>query len=97
MLKVVFCVAYFFVNVATFRGKCGRITGVPVIVNSLDNLPSNFDSLGARMDNAALLSEAGVPVILTSGGGPNARKSRQVAGVAIKINKFNFICRASIS
>lgn len=34
--------------------------GIPVIVNPMENLPSNFDQLGARLDNPALLAEAGV-------------------------------------
>ncbi len=56
---------------------------IPVIVNSLDNLPADFDSLGARMDNAALLNKAGVTVMFTSGETHNARKVRQVAGNAV--------------
>ncbi len=35
---------------------------IPVIVDPQDNLPANFDQLGARLDNAALLHEAGVTV-----------------------------------
>ena len=35
---------------------------IPVIVDPEDNLPANFDQLGARLDNAALLHEAGVTV-----------------------------------
>jgi len=35
---------------------------VPVVVDPQDNLPANFDQLGARLDNAALLHEAGVTV-----------------------------------
>ena len=35
---------------------------IPVIVDPQDNLPGNFDQLGARLDNAALLHEAGVTV-----------------------------------
>lgn len=56
--------------------------GVPVILNALDNLPADFDSLGARLDNAATLHEAGVTVIFSSGETHNARKVRQVAGNA---------------
>ena len=56
--------------------------GVPVILNALDNLPADFDSLGARLDNAASLHEAGVTVIFSSGETHNARKVRQVAGNA---------------
>ena len=57
--------------------------GIPVLVNALSNLPSSFDQLGARLDNAALLSEAGVTVSFTGAGSHNARKLRQVAGNAV--------------
>lgn len=56
---------------------------IPVVLNSLDNLPADFDSLGSRMDNAALLNKAGVAVMFSSGETHNARKVRQVAGVAV--------------
>ena len=56
---------------------------VPVILNSLDNLPADFDSLGARLDNATLLHSAGVQVLFTSYETHNARKVRQVAGNAV--------------
>lgn len=56
---------------------------IPVMVNGLDNLPADFDSLGARLDNAALLSEAGVTVMFTSDETHNARKIRQGAGTAV--------------
>lgn len=56
---------------------------VPVIINALDNLPADFDSLGARLDNAALLDAAGVTVMFSSGETHNARKVRQVAGNAV--------------
>ena len=57
--------------------------GVPVVLNALDNLPGSFDGLGARLDNAALLYEAGVTVLFTSGETHNARKLRQVVGNAV--------------
>jgi len=57
--------------------------GVPVVINALDNLPESFDALGARLDNAALLHEAGVTVLFTSGETHNARKVRQVAGNSV--------------
>ena len=57
--------------------------GVPVALNALDNLPADFDSLGARLDNAALLHAAGVPVMFTEGRAPDARKVRQLAGNAV--------------
>jgi len=56
---------------------------VPVILNSLDNLPADFDSLGARMDNAALLHQAGVSILFSSGETHNSRKVRQLAGNAV--------------
>ena len=57
--------------------------GIAVMVNGLDNLPSNFDALGSRLDNAALLHSAGVQVLFTSGETHNARKIRQGAGTAV--------------
>ncbi|MCH1460588.1 MAG: amidohydrolase family protein [Luminiphilus sp.] len=56
---------------------------IPVMINGLDNLPSNFDALGSRLDNAALLHDAGVQVLFTSGETHNARKVRQGAGTAV--------------
>jgi imidazolonepropionase-like amidohydrolase len=56
---------------------------VPVIVQVLQNLPGNFERLGARYENAALLRRAGVQVILTSGDTHNARNLRQEAGNAV--------------
>jgi hypothetical protein len=59
--------------------------GVPVLLDPLLNLPGNFDQLGARLDNAAILHDAGVTVAFTGGGDAphNARKLRQAAGVAV--------------
>jgi imidazolonepropionase-like amidohydrolase len=57
--------------------------GAPVILNPLQNLPSNFDMLGSRLDNAALLQAAGVQVIIGGAGSHNARKQRQLAGNAV--------------
>lgn len=60
--------------------------GVPVLLDPLVNLPSSFDRLGARLDNAALLHEAGVTVAFSgfgTFGTHNARKQRQAAGNAV--------------
>lgn len=57
--------------------------GVPVILDVLDNLPLNYDRLGARLDNAALLYAAGVTVLFTAEDSHNARLLRQVAGNAV--------------
>jgi type IV secretory pathway protease TraF len=56
---------------------------VPVMLNPLQNLPSNFDSLGSRLDAAAILDAAGVTVIISGAGSHNARKQRQMAGNAV--------------
>jgi hypothetical protein len=58
---------------------------VPVLVSGLDNIPSTFDALGARQENAALLRRAGVPVVITAGAVEtfNVRNVRQHAGNAV--------------
>ena len=61
------------------------VAKVPVILYSLQNLPSSFDAIGSRLDNAALLHQAGVPVIFSDFefASHNARKVRQEAGNAV--------------
>jgi imidazolonepropionase-like amidohydrolase len=56
---------------------------IPVVVRVLENLPGSFERLGARYENAALMRQAGVQVILTSGDTHNARNIRQEAGTAV--------------
>ena len=57
---------------------------VPVMVNPHANLPARFSALGARADSAALLADAGVPVIISTFGTHNVRKLRQMAGNAVR-------------
>lgn len=57
---------------------------VPVIVNAMLNLPYRFEMLGARADNASMLADAGVPVILSSFESHNVRNLRQYAGNAVR-------------
>jgi len=57
--------------------------GVPVLIDSLENLPGSFDHLGARLDGAAMLHAAGVTIAFSGGETHNARKSRQLAGNAV--------------
>jgi imidazolonepropionase-like amidohydrolase len=57
---------------------------VPVIVDPMANLPSRFESLGARQDNAALLADAGVDVVLSTFDSHNVRNLRQYAGNAVR-------------
>jgi hypothetical protein len=56
-----------------------------VVIDPLQNLPGNFDQIGARLDNAARLHAAGVTLVFTQGGDSslNARKNRQSAGNAV--------------
>jgi imidazolonepropionase-like amidohydrolase len=56
---------------------------VPVIVQPLTNLPVQFSALHSRFDNAALLAQAGVRLILTTDGPHGMHNLRQEAGNAI--------------
>ncbi len=55
---------------------------VPVMVNPLTDIPS-YDGLSPRLDNAALLSKAGVQVIIASFDSHNSRDLKQLAGNAV--------------
>jgi imidazolonepropionase-like amidohydrolase len=57
--------------------------GVPVLINAMANLPASFDEIGARLDNAALLNQAGVTLAFYGAGTQEARKLRQIAGNAV--------------
>jgi len=57
---------------------------VGVIVDPVVDLPWSFDMIHARADNAALLEEAGVRVMLSTFGAHNVRKLRQWAGNAVR-------------
>jgi imidazolonepropionase-like amidohydrolase len=62
--------------------------GVPVIVGGIRNIPDSFDRLNTRGDNAALLQQAGVRVVLESdsygdGSHFNVRNVRFEAGNAV--------------
>ena len=56
---------------------------VPVILNPLNDLPADFDHLGASLENAARLQRAGVRIIFSSGDTPQTRLTRQLAGNAV--------------
>lgn len=65
-----------------------RAARVPVMVGAMSNIPTSFNTLGSRQENAAQLRAAGVTVILV-GNGPgdeatfNVRNIRQEAGNAV--------------
>jgi imidazolonepropionase-like amidohydrolase len=58
---------------------------VPVILDPMQNLPERFDRLHARADNAALLSRAGVSVIIATFSAYDVRLLWQRAGNAVRM------------
>lgn len=57
---------------------------VPVILDGINNLPGNFDTINARLDSAALLLSAGVEVAFgASAQTHNARLLTQSAGISV--------------
>ena len=56
---------------------------MPVILDPLENLPGDFDRLGARFENAELLHEAGVRIAFSQSDSFHLRKIRQLAGNAV--------------
>lgn len=58
--------------------------GVTVVVQPTRNLPDSFDTMGARLDAAALLAAAGVPVAIGwLDDSHNLRNLTQEAGIAV--------------
>jgi imidazolonepropionase-like amidohydrolase len=58
---------------------------VPVVIDPLEDLPGSFDRLRSRSDNAAILSGAGVAVVLSTFSSHNARLLWQRAGNAVRL------------
>ena len=59
---------------------------VPVLMDPIENLPTGYQSLGARLDNAALLHRAGVELLFTGMSWHNTHNAylvRQSAGNAV--------------
>jgi len=58
---------------------------VPVIINGMDNLPGDFESIAATLANGGRLANAGVDVIMVAvgGAGGNERLMPQAAGIAV--------------
>jgi imidazolonepropionase-like amidohydrolase len=56
--------------------------GVPVVVNPLTDIPQ-FEEMGATLENAARLAEAGVEVAFATFDAANARHLRYLAGNAV--------------
>jgi imidazolonepropionase-like amidohydrolase len=57
--------------------------GVAVVIQPLSDIPS-FDGLGARLDNATVLREGGVEVIIAQGDPGGERNLRYAAGNAVR-------------
>lgn len=59
--------------------------GAPVMINPLSNLPGDFETLGASLQNAQRLQAAGVTVVFKAneGGAHRARELRYNAGNAV--------------
>jgi imidazolonepropionase-like amidohydrolase len=56
---------------------------VPVLLAPQANLPDRFETLGASMENAARLAEAGVTIAFSNGDGHRVREVRYDAGNAV--------------
>ncbi len=56
---------------------------VPVILHPLENRPTRFEKLGAVLENATHLHNAGVQMAFYSGDAHNARNLKQAAGNAV--------------
>jgi imidazolonepropionase-like amidohydrolase len=56
---------------------------VPVLLTPVENLPSSFESLGATLENAKRLSDAGVTVAFEGNGNHRERELRYNAGNAV--------------
>jgi imidazolonepropionase-like amidohydrolase len=61
----------------------GVLDGVPVILEPLTDVP-RFDALAARLDNATLLSRAGVKVAVAQRDVAHFRDLRQAAGNEVR-------------
>lgn len=58
-------------------------SGAPVILDPTQNLPASFSRLRARRENAAILSAAGVPLIISTFDAHLVHNLRQLAGNAV--------------
>ena len=56
---------------------------IPVIIDPMDNIPSSFDSIGARIDSGSILTKSGVKVLIGIADAHNSFLSRQGAGNAV--------------
>src|SRR3546814_1772384 len=57
--------------------------GVPVLITPVANTPASFEALGATLDNARRLTDAGVVVAIQGNGNHREREMRYNAGNAV--------------
>jgi imidazolonepropionase-like amidohydrolase len=70
---------------------------VPVIVEPMTNLPTRFSTLHTRYENAAILSQAGVQIVLMAPGAWDVRNLRQEAGNAVAYGMDRGLALAAIT
>jgi hypothetical protein len=58
-------------------------SGIPVIINPMDNIPNSFDELSSSLELAAILNKAGVTIMFDSSRSHNYYLMRQGAGNAV--------------
>jgi imidazolonepropionase-like amidohydrolase len=84
LLAKSFGVKVIFAGAAEGWLMAAELAGTPVIVDASADLPSTFDAIASRSDNAALLAAAGVKVMLSPmGDAHHARTLPQAAGNAV--------------
>jgi hypothetical protein len=59
--------------------------GVPVVMDPIHNLPNSYESLGARLDNAKLLADAGVTLLFTGMGGTDVETTQIMGNCQLKM------------
>jgi len=58
-------------------------SGIPVIINPMDNIPNSFDELSSSLELASILNQAGVTIMFDSARSHNYHLMRQGAGNAV--------------
>ena len=58
-------------------------SGIPVIINPMDNIPNSFDELSSSLELASMLNKAGVTIMFDSARSHNYHLMRQGAGNAV--------------
>ena len=58
-------------------------SGIPVIINPMDNIPNSFDELSSSLELAAILNKTGVTIMFDSSRSHNYYLMRQGAGNAV--------------